>query len=63
MQMTIRSIVNQARKGRPDIAAVNAVTQRGNLRLAAWLARFPHASGELFTARELVTKARKDARS
>lgn len=52
--MNMQQIISQARQGRPEVAAVNAGAFGGRLRLAAYLSRFPHASGVRFSARELV---------
>jgi hypothetical protein len=59
--MNMKQILEQARKGRPDLAAMNAGVQ-GRIRLAAYVARFPHSSGAFFTARECVRIAQRAAR-
>ena len=58
--MNMKQIIEQARKGRPALAAMNAA---GRLRLAAYIARFPHLSGVSFTVRECVRIARRAART
>lgn len=54
--MNQRQIIAMAREGRPDLAAINAGLA-GRPRLAAYVARFPHASGSFFQVRELVAAA------
>ena len=54
-------IIALAREGRPDLAAINAGIM-GRPRLAAYVAKFTHSSGTLFTVRELVAKALRAAR-
>ena len=54
-------IIAMASEGRPDLAAINAGLL-GHPRLAAYVARFPHSSGALFPARELVADALRAAR-
>ena len=54
--MSQRLILSMAKSGRPDLAAINA-GMLGRIRLAAYVARFPHESGTMFTVRDLVTRA------
>lgn len=54
-------IIALARAGRPDLAAINAGLI-GRPRLAAYVSKFPHSSGERFTARSLVADALRAAR-
>ena len=54
-------IIAMASEGRPDLAAINAGLL-GRPRLAAYVARFPHLSGTLFTVRDLVADALRAAR-
>lgn len=54
-------IITLAREGRPDLAAINAGLL-GRPRLAAYVAKFPHLSGETFSARTLVADALRAAR-
>jgi hypothetical protein len=58
----MKTIIAQAKAGRPDLAAINAGVA-GRLRLAAFVAKYPHSSGCRYTARELVSLARHAARS
>ena len=59
--MNQRQIIDMARKGRPDLAAINAGLV-GRPRLAAYVARFPHSSGVFFPVRNLVADAIRAAR-
>lgn len=59
--MNQQQIIAQARCGRPDLAAANAGVA-GRLRLAAYVARFPHSCGNRFSVRELVRIARRAMR-
>lgn len=59
--MNQRQIIAMAREGRPELAAQNAGIA-GRLRLAAYVAKYPHSSGVKFSVRELVTDARRAAR-
>ena len=61
IKMNQLKIIAMARAGRPDLAAINAGLI-GRPRLAAYIARFPHSSGTLFTVRELVADALRAAR-
>lgn len=59
--MNMKEIIKLAQDGRPELAAINAVAT-GRFRLAAYVARFPHASGVKFSARELVYAGRSATR-
>ena len=60
--MKYTDIVNQAKAGRPDLAAMNAGI-RNSVRLAAYCARFHHSSGQKYSVRSLVYLARHIARA
>ena len=61
VQMNQQKIIAMAREGRPDLAAINAGLA-GRPRLAAYVAKFPHLSGERLPARMLVADALRAAR-
>ena len=60
--MNYLNILQQAKSGRPDLAAQNAGV-RGSLRLAALCAQYKHSSGHKYSVRELVSLARWQQRS
>lgn len=49
-------IIEQARNGRPDLAAINAGLLN-RPKLAAYISMFPHESGYKFSCRTLVESA------
>ena len=59
--MNLRQVLRQARGGRPDLAAANLATSRGNgmlnhpARFLRVVVKYPHQCGEFFTLAELAS--------